>query len=253
MSALPSTTVSMASPKWLMPVLWLAAAGAIIGATAGSMQIVDGWRWLHWFCKPLATALILAMVWRMPAPVSRVYRQRILVGIAFSLAGDVFLMLSPRWFVAGLLGFLIAHGWFVAAFVSDKPLLAKPLSWVLCLLYGAFAVWLLWPALVPPLQIAVPLYIAVLATMAGQAVGRARWLRARCDPHQQAAGFAAIGALVFMLSDSLLAWNRFMTPLPYSAVAVLGTYYVALWLIARSVDTRSASTRRVTTMGETER
>ncbi|MEW5308342.1 MAG: hypothetical protein WDW38_000311 [Sanguina aurantia] len=40
------------------------------------------------------------------------------------------------------------------------------------------------------------------------------------------------GALVFMLSDGLLAWNKFMAPLPAAAAAVLGTYYVALWLIA---------------------
>lgn len=253
MSTLPSTVGRMLPPRWLMPALCLAAAGAMSGATVGTAEIVDGWRWLHWFCKPLATALIFVMVWQVRWPVARIYRRRVLLGIAFSLIGDVFLMLSPRWFVAGLLGFLIAHAWFIAAFVSDKPLLAKPLSWLLCLVYGAFAVWLLWPALVPPLHIAVPLYIAVLATMAGQAVGRARWLRARRDPQMEAAGFAAIGALVFMLSDSLLAWNRFMAPLPYSAVAVLGTYYVALWLIARSVDARSASTTWVTTMGETER
>jgi uncharacterized membrane protein YhhN len=253
MSALSSIAAPMTTPRWLMPALCAAAAGAMVGATFATAAGVDGWRCLHWFCKPLATLLILAMVWRVRAPVSPLYRQRILAGIAFSLAGDVLLMLSPRWFVAGLVGFLIAHGWFVAAFVSDKPLFEKPLPWLLCLIYGAAAVWLLWPALEPMLRYAVPLYIAVLATMAGQAVGRARWWQARRDPHARAAVFAAIGALVFMLSDSLLAWNRFMVPLPYAAVAVLGTYYVALWLIARSVDARPASTATAATRGETAR
>lgn len=253
MSALPSSAVPLTAPRWRMLALCAAAAGAIAGAMFGAAEAVDGWRWLHWFCKPLATLLILAMVWQVSAPVSRAYRQRVLAGIVFSLAGDVFLMLSPRWFVAGLAGFLIAHGCFIAAFVNDKPLLEKPLPWLLCLAYGAAAVWLLWPALDPLLRFAVPLYIAVLASMAGQAVGRARWLRARRDPQAKAAAFAATGALIFMLSDSLLAWNRFMAPLRYASAAVLGTYYVALWLIARSVDTRSTATVTLVTMGDRAR
>jgi len=239
MSTLSTPIAPGAPPAWLKPALVVAAMGAIVGASVGSGEVVDGWRWLHWLCKPLATALIFTMVWCVRSPVSQVYRRRILNGIAFSLVGDVFLMLSPRWFVAGLLGFLLAHGWFIAAFLSDKPLVVGPLAWLLCLAYGALAVWLLWPTLELPLRIAVPLYIAVLATMAGQAVGRALWLRARRDPHALVAGFAATGALVFMLSDSLLAWNRFLVPLRWSAAAVLGAYYVALWLIARSVDARA--------------
>lgn len=241
MSAPPSMLSPMRPPAWLVPALVLAAVGAVAGATVGSANAVDGWRWLHWVCKPLATTLILAWVWCMRTPVSRAYRQRILIGIAFSLVGDVFLMLSPRWFIAGLLGFLLAHGWFIAAFLTDKPLTARPLSWLLCLAYGALAVGVLWHTLAPPLRIAVPLYIAVLATMAGQALGRARWLGARHDPDAGSARQAAAGALIFLLSDSLLAWNRFLTVLPLSAAAVLGTYYVALWLIARSVDARGST------------
>ena len=213
----------------------VAASAAILGAGMGDAAAVDGWRVLHWLCKPLATGLILWLVWRAAAPVSAHYRRRILAGMVFSLIGDVFLMLSARWFVAGLLGFLLAHLCFIAAFVADKPLRARPLPWLLCLGYGALAVWLLWPQLPPPLRVAVPAYIAVLASMGGQAVGRAQWLQAARDPRTASARLAAIGALAFMLSDSLLAWNRFMAPLPCSALWVLATYYVALWLIGLSV------------------
>lgn len=238
-------SVSATAPSRLpVLVLPLMALGAIVGASlseaAANDAAADGWRWLYWVCKPLATLLILLLAWRVMAPVSAVYRRRILLGTMLSLVGDVFLMLSARWFVAGLLSFLLAHLCFIAAFVSDKPMMARPLPWLLCLLYGAFAVWLLWPALAPLLRVAVPLYIAVLATMAGQALGRVSWLAARNDPRAGSARLAAIGALVFMLSDSLLAWNRFMASLPWSSVWVLGTYYVALWLIARSVDAQAA-------------
>jgi uncharacterized membrane protein YhhN len=41
----------------------------------------------------------------------------------------------------------------------------------------------------------------------------------------------AIGACCFMLSDGLLAYNRFVQPLPAAQLAVLGSYYAAQWLI----------------------
>ena len=43
----------------------------------------------------------------------------------------------------------------------------------------------------------------------------------------------SIGAAFFMLSDALLAINRFVTPLPWAALGVLGTYFTAQVLIAR--------------------
>ena len=91
------------------------------------------------------------------------------------------------------------------------------------------------------LRVPVVVYVAVLASMAGQAVVRARAMARRADPLAPAARFAAVGGLVFMLSDGLLAWNRFHGPLPWSSVWVLSTYYVALWCLARSVRRRHAA------------
>ena len=45
------------------------------------------------------------------------------------------------------------------------------------------------------------------------------------------AQWVAIGAGFFMLSDALLATHRFVQPLPWSQMAVLGTYYAAQCLI----------------------
>ncbi|OZB72258.1 MAG: hypothetical protein B7X33_01880 [Lysobacterales bacterium 13-68-4] len=75
----------------------------------------------------------------------------------------------------------------------------------------------------------------VLATMAGQAVGRAWQHTAAGDALARPARRAALGALLFMASDSLLAWDRFRHALPWSALWVLGTYYPAIGLIAWSV------------------
>ena len=69
----------------------------------------------------------------------------------------------------------------------------------------------------------------------GQALARAGMFARRGDAQAGSARRAAIGAMLFMLSDSLLAWNRFHAAIPWSSLWVLSTYYLALWWIARSV------------------
>jgi len=76
-------------------------------------------------------------------------------------------------------------------------------------------------------------YVVVIALMAAQALGRAVVLPSR------SATLVAVGACFFMLSDTLLALNRFVQPLPMVGLWVLGTYYVAQIMIARNVLNRS--------------
>jgi len=67
-------------------------------------------------------------------------------------------------------------------------------------------------------------------SMAAQAMGRSFLLRT------SAARFAAIGALLFVLSDGLLALNRFYAPLRLAPLLILVPYYTGQWLIASSTD-----------------
>lgn len=208
----------------------LAAAGAIAGAWLGG-----GWLPLHYACKPLATLLILWMAAVVPADDAR-YRRRVLAGLVCSLAGDVLLMLPGDHFVAGLVAFLLAHLCYIAAFVPgmrrrDAAWAALPL-----LLYAGINLAGLWPYLPPALKAPVLAYVLVLAAMAMAAIARWRGA-ARTSPLRGAAGSAAVGALLFVASDSLLAWDRFAGTVPAPALAVLATYFLAQWCIARSVST----------------
>ena len=77
-------------------------------------------------------------------------------------------------------------------------------------------------------------YVVALSMMAAQAgVG---WQLQRSRP----ALFAAIGGALFVLSDSLIAVNRFIAPFEASRAIILLSYWLAQWLIARSL----ASTMR---------
>ena len=234
MSAVPSTHVP-AVFGLRFALIALFAVGAIVGSLATAAG-VDAWHWLHWLCKPLATVLIFMVAWGATRPVSVAYRRNVLVGIAFCLLGDILLMLPRDLFVPGLVSFLLGHAWFIAAFSSDVRFAVRWWPWIVCLAFGAGMGVLLWPGIAPDMRAPVLLYIGVLTTMAGQALGRASWLRARGDVRAASARHAGLGAVLFMISDSLLAWDRFRAALPWAALYILATYYTALWLIARSVE-----------------
>ena len=206
----------------------LLAACAAIGGALLAVHSPDG-RWLHWIAKPLATALVFALAWRARPAVSARYRHFVLAGIACSLAGDVLLMLPGDLFVPGLVAFLLGHACFIAALLGDSRFAVPAWPLLACLAYGIANLVALWGAIAAPLRVPVVVYVAVLCSMAGQALARA--LRGEAP-----ARLAARGALLFMLSDSVLAWDRFRGPLPLASLWVLATYYLALWWIARSVQ-----------------
>lgn len=212
----------------------VAAVAAILGALLAAAD--PRWIWLHWLAKPLATGLLLMLAWRAADPLSARYRKRVCAGLVFALVGDVLLMLPVDLFVPGLLAFLLAQLCFLAAWLDDSRFAVRPLAWLGCLAAALLLVALLWHGIAGVLRMAVIVYAATLATMAGQALGRARWHTAVADALARPARWAAFGALVFMLSDSLLAWDRFRDPLPWAPLWILGTYYPALWAIARSVE-----------------
>lgn len=209
-----------------MAALSLLAAASAAGALWAERR---GARRAFYLLKPLTTVLILALAAAAPAPVPGAYRALVCAGLLFSLAGDVFLMLPRDRFVAGLASFLVAHLFYIAAFAPRPPGLAAPLVLVALVAYGIVLLRALWPRL-GGLRAPVAVYAAVLLVMAWQAA--ARW---DVDDTGRAL-LAAAGAGLFVVSDSVLAWERFRERHAYGQAVVLGTYYAAQWLIALSVQ-----------------
>lgn len=178
--------------------------------------------------KPLTTALILALAILTPSADPR-YQLAICVGLALSILGDVFLMLPGDRFLPGLVSFLLAHLAYLGAFTRGLHFEAAVAPVVAYGAVGAAVFALLWPGLGRALRAPVAVYVAVIAAMAGVAL--ARWLEIGGDPSLA----AAAGAGLFLVSDALLALDRFRWSFRLSRVAVLSTYWVAQYLIALSV------------------
>jgi len=218
---------------WLAVLLVLLAAGAIAGA---SMEM-QGARWLHYLCKPAATLLIIARARHGAGAYGRWVR----VGLWLSLAGDICLMLPVDAFVAGLAAFLLAHLAYIVAFRHGLRGAALAISVPVMAVFAAGNLFGLWPHLPAPLQVPVVAYTLVLATMAALALARGL---APPRGERRRAGWAAFGAVLFVASDSLLAWDRFAGPLPWAIAGVLASYYAAQWCIAVSVNADRGSSRR---------
>lgn len=215
----------MPAASWLLA--FLAALAAFI-ATWGHYQ-EEGRRWLVHVFKPLATLLILALALSLPAARPD-YPWAIAAGLLFSTAGDVFLMLPRDRFVAGLASFLVAHLCYVAAFSLEAPFGGAPLAWLPFILAGGIVAALVWPGLKPALRAPVLVYVGVIAVMAGQATGR--WLALDNLP----ALAAALGAGLFVVSDAVLALDRFRRHFHAARAVTLATYWSAQLLIALSVS-----------------
>lgn len=215
-----------------VPVLTLLLTAAIALSAAITVWAEQGGaRRVLYVFKPLTTALILALALAAPDAASGAYRALVAAGLAFSLAGDVFLMLPRDRFVAGLASFLVAHLLYVAAFAPRPPTFAAPGALLVLAFCGVGLLRALWDDL-GRLRGPVVAYAAALLAMAWQAAER--WTELGTQP----ALLGAVGAGLFVVSDSVLAWERFAARHRYGQAVVLSTYFAAQWLIALSVAAR---------------
>jgi uncharacterized membrane protein YhhN len=206
----------------LLPVLALLAGLSCLAGEALGLPL------LVYVAKPATTLALLAIAAREPRPISSRYRALIVLGLAWSLAGDILLMLPQDRFLPGLVSFLVAHLCYIVAFARTGGGVRDPIAGTAVAVVALAMLAILWPGL-GELRIPVVAYVAVIATMAWQAVARWRHL------HSGDAAHAAAGAVLFLASDSALAIRRFRGEFAGATIVVLGTYWVAQYLIARSV------------------
>jgi uncharacterized membrane protein YhhN len=185
-------------------------------------------RTLIYIFKPLTTLLIIWLALTGPAATPPLYKWLILISLIFCLGGDVLLMLPVKYFTAGLVSFLIGHLLYIAAFVTDGGF-NLVLIWLIPLLvYGVIFYRVLAPGL-GRMQRPVIAYILIILVMAWQAGGR--WTAVGGS----SALLAAIGAALFVISDSILAYGRFREGFTLDRAISLSAYWTAQWLIAYSV------------------
>jgi uncharacterized membrane protein YhhN len=148
------------------------------------------------------------------------------MALAFSCVGDVLLDLDPdRLFVRGLQVFLFAHFIYILLFVRNWPRPLRPNGWQLALVAAVLIYSLLLAQWLGPslggVAWHVMLYVCAITVMVVTAI---------------LAGFSkpwiGVGAILFLISDSIIAVDRFKSPVAMRDYLVWGTYYLAQYGIA---------------------
>jgi len=209
---------------------WLGAATLLCGALAiASAPWALHAPWLNFAFKPLATLAVIGYAWGRGEGAVRGW---VLVGLIFSLAGDIALLWPKEGFLPGLVAFLLAHLAYLVAFTRVAKFAARPLCFVVYALVASGILWQLWPGVPGGLRIPVIAYVVCPAAMAAQAAVVWRGAAPR-------GGVLALGGALFVASDALLATNKFMTPLPAASLWILTTYWAAQWCIASWLGRRA--------------
>lgn len=187
-----------------------------IVAAADWWAVAAGRRPVEYVCKPLVLVLLIAVAVTLHPAVSG-RREWFLAGLAFSLAGDVLLMLPYDLFVAGLASFLAGHVCYIAGLTrhggsgSTVALVALAVAVVATVPASRIlpAVKRGSPALLAP----VAAYMVVISAMVATAAATGVVL-------------AACGAILFWVSDASIAWDRFVRPWSWARTWIMVTYHV---------------------------
>lgn len=237
--------MQQAIQKKLIIVFWLLVLLDIAG-------IGTAFTILHFIAKPLLMPVLwlLLLVTKPDLP----QKKLLLAGLFFSWLGDILLLFDdkhPLFFIFGLACFLTTHIFYIIYFlriVSEKKslLIKQPVYIALVLAYGITLVWQLFPRL-GNLVIPVLAYAVIICTML------------LCSLHvflkinKKAALYFLTGALAFVISDSLLAFNKFYAqhparrtlwadqPFDYAGVFIMLTYCAAQFFIVAGYNQQHTS------------
>ena len=190
-------------------------------AIAGVIAVLDWWavgtdrRSIERWAKPAVMVFLIVAAVLIPAE-SDWIRWCIVIGLVFGLVGDV-LLFQDR-FIPGAAAFLVGHLAYIVALVPiEHPLPAVAFGLVIV---GAFAISLgrcivrgAWRRS-PLLGGIVIAYMVTIGAVVVLGVGS--W-----------STIAGVAALLFMASDTLLAWARFVGSAPGGRVSVMVTYQLA--------------------------
>lgn len=186
----------------------------------------------HYFTKPLIVGSLIAYFIPHSKHLGKSTKNLTLLALVFSVIGDMFLMftdVSPNYFTSGLVAFLLAHVMYILVFLKKRNITVKPYSVILFFaIYGGILFYVLKDGL-GDMLIPVILYMLVILTMAVTAFWR------KGNVGKKSFYLVFIGALFFIFSDSLIALDKFLMPIPLARTGIILSYAFAQLLIVSGI------------------
>lgn len=210
-------------------IVWVSAFFAALAVNIYAGEA--GSKTLLFVSKPLLMPLLAGYFLSAkenPAKLSR----WIFAALFFSWAGDVLLMFQekdPLFFMLGLSAFLLAHIFYIIAFQTisnNERTRFRPLLLAIVTVYYASLIYILYPTLAD-MRVPVMVYGVVISTMFMLA------MHALFIKNAAAGKLMMAGALFFVVSDSVLAMNKFYQPFKGAGIIIMLTYGLAQFLIVK--------------------
>ena len=214
-----------ATARRLLPVLGAVAALLAIASAPWALDRP----WLNFAFKPLATLCVIAWA-ALGRSDDGLVKRWIVIGLVFSLAGDVALLWPVQGFLAGLVAFLLGHLSYLVALTRRVRFLASPPAFGAWAIVAASVLAALWAGVPAALHAPVLVYVCALAAMAAQATSV--WLARRGHADVARWRIVAIGGALFVVSDAILATDKFVGGIPLPTLWNLAIYWLAQWFIA---------------------
>jgi uncharacterized membrane protein YhhN len=213
--------------KYFFIVLFAIAATGVFAAILFNVKLLD------YIFKPLIMIAVGGHFLVHSLNIGK--KLKVFAGMAFlfSWMGDIFLMF-PQFFIPGLGAFLFAQisyillfGWSVKISGVKPYLNGNLLAFSLYFIYGSVLFSILLNHLDPFLKVAVFIYMVALIGMSVMALNRLN-----IKPRSGAI-MVFTGSLFFIISDTLIAFNKFYVPIPHDRLLVMSTYMAAQFLIMK--------------------
>ena len=211
----------------------------VVSVTGVFTGIVFHVKWLDYFFKPLIMISIGGYFLLNAKNIDGKAVRFAFVAFLFSLFGDSFLMFSEKgitFFLSGLASFLVAQIFYILLFhrtikiSGGEPFLRKNLLYLNgYIMYGFSIYTLLFNHLDIVLKIAVFVYMVALLGMSVMALNRYKTVS------KASFNLVFYGSVLFVISDSLIAIDKFLTPIPNDRIFVMSTYIAAQYLIMRGI------------------
>lgn len=195
------------------------------------------------YIKPLICISLGAYLY-LNANMKAGFNRMVFAGLIFSLFGDSFLMFAGSdvyFFLYGLVSFLLAHIVYSMAFFRDfknNPQASKYYGHLMLFVMGVFSLsyysWI--RDYLNDFRIPVMAYMIVISIMAILASYRYKRVNLL--------SFRLIywGAIFFVISDSALAYNKFVEPFSFAGILIMATYMIAQYLITMGTIERKVET-----------
>lgn len=198
----------------------------IITGSTENLQIA------HYIAKPAIVISLVFLFIKTSEGISKSIKRITLLALGFSVLGDILLMFvdqSPHFFTVGLVAFLLAHIMYILVFLIHRNKQKSIVGFVILLLVYASGLFYLLKDGLGEMLVPVIIYMIVILSMATTAFVR------KGIVNSNSYNLVFIGAIFFMISDSILALNKFYQPIPFSNISIMLTYALAQYLIVLGI------------------